>query len=131
MDKWIRVNGTPVPQGSKTARVVGNRAVMWDSNPMLKAWRENVAQATWRTMDGNQCDEPVAVTIWFYLDRPKTVKRDRPSVKPDLDKLCRAVLDGITDSCLADDAQVIELNAAKFYADDSTRPGAMIHVRTL
>lgn len=133
---WIRANGTPIPQGSKSAKVVNGRALMWDANPALKAWRENVAQAAWRAVDQRQSsangNEALAVTVWLYLPKPKTVKRDRPSVKPDIDKLCRAILDGLTDGgAWSDDAQVVELSAAKLYADEHTKPGAMIHIRSI
>lgn len=135
MNRWIRVTGIPIPQGSKTARVVGGRAVMWDSNPQLRDWRENVQLNAWQPTIDNKpdpCPEAVAVTIWFYLPKPKTVKRDRPSVKPDIDKLARAVLDSMTNAGVwNDDSQVVELSCSKLYADEHTKPGAMIHVRTL
>jgi Holliday junction resolvase RusA-like endonuclease len=48
---------------------------------------------------------------------------------PDLDKLCRAVADAITDAGLwADDAQVVSLVAAKRY---SSPPGVHITITEL
>jgi Holliday junction resolvase RusA-like endonuclease len=85
---------------------------------------------------------PVRVEIVFYLRRPPSVKiskRALPIVPPDLDKLARAVLDGISqglngkvgDGLLwGDDAQVIELVATKYYADDR-EPGADIKITSL
>jgi Holliday junction resolvase RusA-like endonuclease len=82
---------------------------------------------------------PVRVEIDFYLPRPASIKiskRPLPIVPPDLDKLCRAVLDGLGqglngksgDGLLwGDDSQVVELLASKFYADDRD-PGADIRV---
>ena len=127
---WIRATGTPIPQGSKSAKVQGGRAVMWDTHRGLKGWREQVAQAAWSATQGEQIDAPCIVTIWFYLPRPKTVNRTHMCVKPDVDKLCRAILDGLGDSILTDDSRVVELSARKMYADD-TAPGCMIHVRTI
>lgn len=128
---WIRATGEPIPQGSKSARVTNGRAVMWDANPHLKRWREAIAQAAWRATNGEQIDSPCAVTVWFYFERPKSVTRAHMSVKPDIDKLCRAVLDGLGDSILSDDSRVVELSARKQYADHDTKPGCMIHVRTI
>ena len=133
---WIRAHGEPIPQGSKTARVINGRAVMFDANSHLKAWRENVAQAIWRAMHGtfeiDPLTGPIAVTMWLYLERPKSVKRAHPSVKPDIDKLARAVLDaGTNGGAWDDDSQVIELSARKLYADDTTKPGVMIHIRKI
>ena len=132
---WVRANGDPIPQGSKTARVINGRAIMYDSHPNLKAWRENVGQAIWRAMHGQfEIDElagPLAVTIWFYIERPKTVTRTHPSVKPDIDKLVRAILDAATSaSAWDDDSQVVYISARKQYADDG-KPGCMIHIRNV
>jgi crossover junction endodeoxyribonuclease RusA len=82
---------------------------------------------------------PVAVVITFRLRRPKghygsgrnaaTVRPGAPAYpvgKPDVDKLARAVLDGLTaGGAFKDDAQVITLAAGKVYAE---RAGADIQV---
>lgn len=112
------VAGIPVPQGSKTAYVVGKRAVLTDANKkLLKPWRAEVtrvAGASW--MDRLQLDGAVHVTAVFVFERPKSVKRDAPSVKPDVDKLARALLDGVTDSGIwKDDSQVTRLEVEKVY----------------
>ena len=62
-------------------------------------------------------DGPVAVEVAFFLPRGKTVKRKQPAVKPDLDKLVRAVLDALTGYCYKDDGQVVRVVAVKEYAD--------------
>ena len=60
---------------------------------------------------------PVSVRVDFYLPRPKTVKRQYPTVPPDVDKLLRSTLDGITESgIIEDDAQIIEAYTRKMYA---------------
>ena len=62
---------------------------------------------------------PVEITLVFHLPKPKSVKRDFPSVKPDLDKLVRSTFDGLTTGGLfEDDALVIALSASKIYATD-------------
>jgi Holliday junction resolvase RusA-like endonuclease len=127
----IHVTGQPIPQGSKTAAVIGGRAVMFDSNKKLKEWRATVTAAT-RTelikqrFNGFESDQPLVVFVEFHLERPKTVKRLFPAVKPDLDKLVRAVFDGVTDGhAWHDDSQVISVYATKMY---STTPGALIRI---
>ena len=66
------------------------------------------------------------------MERPKSVRqKDRalPIVAPDLDKLVRAVGDGVGQSGFiwGDDSQIVEIVARKFYADD--RPtGAIIRI---
>ena len=59
----------------------------------------------------------VEVDLTFVLIKPKSVKRIYPFVRPDLDKLCRAVLDGLTAIAFKDDAQVISLSAKKIYGE--------------
>ncbi|MGN6199997.1 RusA family crossover junction endodeoxyribonuclease [Humibacter sp.] len=109
------VTGTPVPQGSKTAFVVGKRAVVTDQNRVkLKPWRETVAIAAdmGRTFPG-----PVEVVLVFSLPKPQRPRWFVPAVKPDIDKLVRAVFDGLTDGGLIDDdARIITLTASKVYA---------------
>jgi len=119
---WF-VEGTPVPQGSKTAMVVKGRAVMFEANKKHKAWRDHV-KATVGTLE-TPSTQPVRVELQFWFERPKTVKRLHMSVKPDIDKLSRSVLDAITGGILKDDSQVVILNARKEYGD---KPGVLIRV---
>ena len=127
----IHVPGQPIPQGSKTATVISGRAVMFDSNKKLKQWRIRVIEATWAALiqqrhPAFEADEPLVVFLEFYLERPKTVKRLFPAVKPDLDKLVRAVFDGITDGrAWHDDSQVIAVYASKHYG---ATPGVQIRI---
>ena len=68
---------------------------------------------------------PVSVELCFYLPRGKTVRRALPAVKPDLDKLVRAVLDALTGYCYKDDGQAVGVLASKQYAVDED-PGVHI-----
>jgi crossover junction endodeoxyribonuclease RusA len=61
----------------------------------------------------------------FTMMRPKTVNRPEPSVAPDLDKLVRAVLDGLTAIAYRDDGQVVRLTAAKVYG---VNPGVWVQM---
>ena len=115
------VAGIPVPQGSKkgfSARGSSFVQIVDDNKAKLQPWREaiaKVAAATWEY--GKPLEGPVRVEAIFVLPRGKTVRREWPHVKPDSDKLLRALLDGITDAkCVwGDDAQVVQLVAEKVY----------------
>lgn len=120
---WF-VEGIPVPQGSKTAMVVNGRAVMFEANKKHKSWREHVS-ATIPAMY-HPSTQPVRVELMFYFNRPKTVKREHMSVKPDIDKLSRSVLDCLSGRVIKDDSQVVILNARKEYTDKS--PGVLVRV---
>ena len=127
----LRADGTPRPQGSKKAFVVKGRAVMIDDNkPELKAWRQSVERAARGAMTVTEFDGPVlgslAVAVEFHMPRPKSVKRDLPSVAPDLDKLQRAVFDALTIAGVwKDDGQITTISARKIYGPT---PGALISV---
>jgi Holliday junction resolvase RusA-like endonuclease len=120
----FHVDGIPVPQGSKT--VFNNRAV--DSNQKkLRPWRRLVEATARHHMAGAPpLDGDLTVSIEFQFTRPKTVRRLRPSVKPDVDKLIRSVFDALTDAGVwPDDARVVEVTATKVYAPTA---GALIRV---
>ena len=55
----------------------------------------------------------------FIFDRPKSLKsrgRSPRAARPDLDNLLKALCDGLQGALFADDAQVVEMHAAKVYA---------------
>lgn len=121
------IEGEPVPQGSKKGFVIGRRAVLVDDNKeKLKPWRAKVAAASDL---GVTFTVPVFVGVVFFLPRGKTVKRALPSVKPDLDKLFRALGDGMTaGGLIADDALIVSKFVHKRYASDANPVGARVLV---
>lgn len=126
------VPGIPAPQGSK--RYLGNGIMVEASAKTLKPWRNDIARIARSAAVVDEWSVPGAVhaEIVFFLARPKTVsvkKRPRPSVKPDLDKLIRAVFDSLTIArVIADDATVVSLNAEKMYALGSDELGVSVRL---
>jgi crossover junction endodeoxyribonuclease RusA len=127
----------PAPQGSK--RHVGNGRMV-ESSKKVKPWRFAVGQAALET--GHEMfDGPVYVGITFLFARPKAhyntkglIKPNAPFhkvSKPDIDKLCRSTLDGITGVLLKDDSQVACLMATKQYANEGEYIGAIITINPL
>jgi Holliday junction resolvase RusA-like endonuclease len=128
----------PAPQGSKT---IYRGRLVEASAKKLTPWRKAIAEATHNLLseEHSLLLGPVRVEIDFYLPRPPSIKQSKrtfPIVPPDIDKLCRSVLDGLGqglngksgDGLLwGDDSQVVELLACKFYADER-EPGAVIRV---
>lgn len=115
------VLGTPRPQGSMRGFVVKGRAVLTSDNKRLKPWRDQVSISAIRRLGGmGPIERPlsVAISILFTFMRPKSAKgRERPTVKPDLDKLIRAVLDALTGVVFEDDSQVTHIMASKEYGE--------------
>lgn len=118
----FEVHGTPVPQGSMK---VINGHVIHAKGSALAAWRSQIA-LTARQAGAKPTLEPVDIEMVFTMLRPKTVSRPEPSVAPDIDKLCRAVLDALTAVVYRDDSQVTSLRAQKVYGE---RPGVWIQAR--
>jgi crossover junction endodeoxyribonuclease RusA len=127
----FRVAGLPAPQGSKRAmthRHTGKTIMVEQSGAKLKAWREVVAETAAIYFRGQLLDGPVRVKITFWLPRPASATRAWPSVRPDVDKLARAVLDPLTGVAFADDSQVCELDVDKRYCQPGIQPGAVVSI---
>ena len=117
----FRVDGRPVPQGSMSAV---NGHIFHSQGSALASWRAAIAIAA-RHAGAKPSIQPIAMTMVFVFQKPKTVTRYEPTVPPDLDKLIRAVLDGLTAVAYKDDAQVTEIKAVKIYGE---RPGVEVQV---
>lgn len=117
----FRVEGQPISQGSMK---VINGHIIHSQGSALAAWRSSIAFAA-RKAGARPTREPVTITMSFIFQKPKTVKREYPSVPPDLDKLIRAVLDSLTAIAYIDDAQVVEIYAKKNYG---LVPGVKIQI---
>lgn len=122
----LTVYGIPAPQGSL---VRGRYGGLHSSSKRLATWREAV-RATAANARNETLAGPVAAEIVFTMRRPKTKGQEWPIKRPDLDKLCRAVFDALTDAGVwADDSQVVSLIAHKVFSGDSAAldaPGAEI-----
>lgn len=58
---------------------------------------------------------PLEVVVIFQIKKPKSVRRETPSVKPDVDNFVKAVFDAMNGDFWLDDAQVVYLVARKRY----------------
>jgi crossover junction endodeoxyribonuclease RusA len=115
------VAGDPRPQGSKKAFARGKHIVLVEANKDLPAWRETMKRMF--EMKMLELDNPfptaIAVSIHFWLTRPKSVTRQYATGTYDIDKLTRAVLDSLQSAkVIVNDNLVVDLNVRKSYADD-------------
>ena len=127
------VPGIPIRQGSKQAFTNGSKTWLVEANKAVYPWREKVAHSAQIAMDLHKLaafDGAVGLEIEFIMPKPKTVTRQLPTAKPDLDKLIRAINDAITGICFTDDARVVRITAGKYYARFG-EPGAIITVTEL
>ncbi|MCG7245624.1 RusA family crossover junction endodeoxyribonuclease [Corynebacterium sp. ACRPX] len=107
----------------------GTHIVLVESSKKLPLRREQVQD---RALE--HCEPlsgPVRVQLEFVMPRTKAM-RDKPAPpmiqKPDVDKLARAVLDGLTGPAFEDDSQVTELIVAKRRAMPGEETGVAVTI---
>ena len=123
---WIP--GKAAPQGSKKAFVINGRAILVDASGGNKAWRKLVTETIKAHKEYIRLPGAVNVSLSFYMEKAKTNKKPFMIQAPDVDKLARSVLDGITDSdIIEDDSRVIYLTASKQWAENGS-PGVLITI---
>jgi len=108
------VIGRPVPQGS--LKFINGHAIHVRAQD-LALWRADIANKA-RSVIYEKAQQGVEIHLTFVLKKPKTVTRNEPFIRPDIDKLARAVLDGLTGVAYEDDEQVVKLTATKEYGDN-------------
>jgi crossover junction endodeoxyribonuclease RusA len=130
------VHGRPQPQGSTKAFIPKGwkRAIITTDNKNLKPWRQDVASEAMAAMSkagAKLSEEAIHVEVAFFFLRPKSVNKSviHKTTKPDIDKLERGILDGLTGICFRDDSQVVSCIASKGFCDSNER--AEIEVRVV
>lgn len=130
----VVVGGAARPQGSKSAYVIRGRAVLVESNKDLKKARAQVSaiiqeQAYLQKWPRINRPDDARVVVMFYFTPPKSWSKKKiaaalegqvqHTVKPDVDKLTRYLLDAVTDAgnVWEDDSQVNSITAEKAYAE--------------
>ncbi len=124
------VLGRPQPQGSMKGFVLKGkdgakpRAILTSDNSKMKPYRQQVG---WAALDARAkagynalfAEKQIAVSVEFkfYFEKPPSISKKRVhiAVKPDIDKLCRSTIDAMTGIMFADDSQIIQLSASKYY----------------
>ena len=116
------IEGTPIPQGSKTAIRHGRRARLIEANKRLKPWRNTLQTALAAQAAGRRVPGPFTIYLDFRFTPPQRPRYRNANgvgihaVKPDVDKLTRAVLDSLTAvDIIDDDARCFTLTATKNY----------------
>ena len=132
-DFRVFVPGSPQPEGSTRVWMSGGKPVVSHVNQQqLEYWRKMVTleavRAARRAGWNLPYDGPVSVKVRFWLYKPRSPKFPIPATKPDLDKLVRAIGDGLCPKhglgVLREDSRIVGWMAAKTYA--LPRPGSRI-----
>lgn len=129
----------PGPQGSKRYLGVskGGKPRFVEASDKVAPFRAAVANAVFREFmdsgDDRWFTAPVVVWATFYMPKPPSVKRFWPNVAPDLDKLCRALGDGLEQNAhvIDSDSQIVKWVATKVYAPTPEDIGVRVTIRTV
>lgn len=123
----FQVHGLPIAQGSYRSWVVNGKPVITSTAKGLASWRRLVADVAQRFAPAEPWEGPVGILLDFGIPKPKSAPKTRrvwPDKRPDVDKLCRSVLDALTYVIFADDSQVVHLRATKDYG----APGVAVEI---
>jgi Holliday junction resolvase RusA-like endonuclease len=70
---------------------------------------------------GKPLEVPLRLELTFSVPKPKSCKRQHPTVKPDVDNFCKMVMDCGNGILWTDDNLVVELVARKEYGKPGIR----------
>ena len=123
MNLQFTVYGTPQPQGSARAFMPksAKHPVITSDNPKLKSWRQELTQAAMIACHDSKFvfpappRIPLQVTAVFFFKPPKKVNCFYKTTRPDVDKLLRALLDGMAGVLYMEDSLVCSANVVKQY----------------
>ena len=120
------VEGPPQGKGRPRFRRAGNFVTTYTDQKTktyeatIKAWAQR-AMGSARPLEG-----PVAVDLLIKLPVPASYSKKRqklclegaelPTKKPDIDNICKNLLDGMNGVIYKDDIQVVRLTAEKIYS---------------
>ena len=122
--KTLVVHEIPVPKARPRATMARGHAQIY--TPKTTADYEKKIAAAWKQQFGDTPMEgPLSVRIHFGLPIPRSAsKKDKeamlnleqkPTKKPDLDNLAKAVMDALNGIAYKDDDQIVTLLLRKFY----------------
>lgn len=129
----IRTEGRPAPKGSRTQhKTKAGKVFTRPASKFETPWVKAVAASTQIAMRHHPLlAPPYAIEVEIIVSKPKRSSYPWPS-QHDVDKLARATIDGLVKGgALADDRHVIELIAAKRYANNGEPPGALAIVASV
>lgn len=129
----VVVEGRPAPKGSRIAgKTRTGKAYTYPASTYERGWVAEVTHAAKLVMRHRQTPPPpYEVRLVFHMPKGKKAKYPWPP-SPDLDKLARAVIDGLVKgACMTDDRHVCALTATKVFSAPDQMVGVHAEVRSL
>lgn len=113
------------PQGKARPRFARtNKGVRTFTPQKTTEYEERVQLAYRQVYKDEPIQKPVKVYIQAHFSMPKSWSRKkkvesllhRPTKKPDVDNIAKAICDALNGVAYKDDSQIVELNVSKYYA---------------
>lgn len=124
MDKIvIEIPGKAVGKGRPRFRNTGKFVQTYTPGKTVEY--ENLVRLAWMNSGAAKMDGDIAVEILAYFPIPKSVSKKKQAElmdspyphKPDVDNICKAILDSLNGIAFDDDSQVTYLTIYKAYSD--------------
>ncbi|MEF7475244.1 RusA family crossover junction endodeoxyribonuclease [Pediococcus pentosaceus] len=133
----LTIPSEPIAQGRPRFVSRGKFVSTYDP-PKSKAYKELVAQYAREQYHGEPLDCPLYIVLNVFRPVQKSISKierarrlsgaHRPTVKPDIDNLFKAVTDACTGIVWKDDNQIVSTKSDKFYSEE---PRVEIYVEEL
>lgn len=122
------------PKGKARPRVTKGHAY----TPQATKDYETIVAIRYRLSGGKMFDGPVSVHLLAEYTIPKSATKAKradmlsgkllPLKKPDIDNVCKMILDGLNKVAFRDDSSVVMLEAYKRYSDN---PGVTVTISSI
>ena len=119
------IPGKPVAKGRPRFAMRGIKAIAYTPDK-TKQWERDARLIIKAGMKGKPpLEGPVYGDFFFFMPKPKKMKRKHHTIKPDIDNFIKSAFDAMNGIVFVDDAQIVRMTARKEYSDD---PRVVIHV---
>lgn len=145
------VRGTPIAQPRPRAQGrPGMAPRIYTKDNGVEEWKAAIRRKAFNYWNGVRLDGPLAVTLYFYIARPKGhlsakhgLKPSAPAFhvqKPDVDNLAKAAIDALSDrkkngitthGIWTDDDNIVRLHVEKFWEPDPAEAGCWFQISIL
>jgi len=130
---YFIISGEPTGKGRAKFARRGNFVSTY--TPEKTVLYENLVKLCYQEQCGTYSEKSLSVEIYIYHSIPKSTPKKyieemlkgniRPSKKPDIDNICKVILDALNGIAYKDDTQVYHLEATKRYAKE---PSVQVYI---
>lgn len=130
MQRAFTYYGTVRGQGRPRTRLMGKTAIIYKAD--VDREYERMIQWAYEMVHGAEepIQGPFVLNVKAVIEPPKSAPEKkkakmlagyiRPTVKPDIDNITKAVLDALNGVAFADDKNCVAISAAKFYGAEES-----------